>query len=64
MGIIGIAMKMESMVTDDLTEGKHINGEEEGAKHGTLGNTIVGRGGVGVAVINRDKMVTVREVGG
>ncbi|XDV53579.1 hypothetical protein PO909_022050 [Leuciscus waleckii] len=63
LGIIGVAVKMESMVADDLTEGKHVDGEEEGAEHGTLGDTMGDRGGVGVAVVNRDKVVTVREVG-
>ncbi|XDV46572.1 hypothetical protein PO909_014447 [Leuciscus waleckii] len=64
LGIIGVAVKMESMVADDLTEGKHVDGEEEGPEHGTLGDTMGDRGGVGVAVVNRDKVVTVREVGG
>lgn len=62
LGIICVAVKMESMVADDLTEGKHVDGEEEGAENGTLGDAMGDRGGVGVAVINRDKMVTIREV--
>lgn len=56
--------KMKSMLADDLTEGKHVDGEEEGAEDGTLGNTIGNGGGVGVAVISRDKLAKVRELGG
>lgn len=51
-------------MADDLTEGKHVDGEQERAEHGTLGDTMGDRGGVRVAVVDRDKMVMVREVGG
>lgn len=64
MSVIGIAVKMESMVADDMTEGKHVDSEEEGAKHRTLGNTMGDGGSVGLAVVDGDEVVTVREVGG
>ena len=49
--VIGVAVKVEAMAAEDLTEGEDVNDEEEGAKHGALGNTVGNRGGGGFAVI-------------
>lgn len=61
--VVGIAVKAESMVAKDVTEGKHVDDEEEGAKHRTLGNSGGDRGGVRFEVVHRNVVVTVREVG-
>ena len=50
------------MGMDDLTSGKHAENEKEGTKHRTLGDTMGNRGCAGSAVINRNVMVSVREV--
>ena len=46
LGIISVTVEIESMMSDDLAEGEHVNGEQEGAKHRALGYTVVdwGRG--------------------
>ena len=41
MGIISVAVEIESVMADDLTEGEHVNGEQEGAKHRALGYTVI-----------------------
>lgn len=64
MGVISVAVKMESVAANDMTEGKHIDCEEKGAEHRTLGNTMGDGGRVGLVVVERDEVVTVREVGG
>lgn len=35
------------MTRDDLSKGKNVNDEEEGTKHGTLGDTVSDSGGGG-----------------
>lgn len=62
MGIISIAVKLETMTADDVTKGKHVEDEEEGAQHRTLGDTLGDEGCVGFAVVDADELVTVGEV--
>ena len=40
LGIISIAVEVESMMADDLAEEGHVNVEQEGAKHRALGDTV------------------------
>ncbi len=55
-------MKLEAM-TDYVTKGEQVKGEEEGAENWALGNTL-GEGSSGrLAVIDADELVSVREVG-
>ena len=53
---------METMAADDVTKGKHVEVEEEGAKHRTLGDTLGDKDSVGFAVVNVDVLVSVGEV--
>lgn len=52
------------MVANDLTEGKHIDYEEEGAEDRTLGDTMGDWRGVGFMVIDGDEVVTIGEIRG
>ncbi len=40
LDVVGITVELESMLTDDLTEGEDIENEEEGTKHRPLGDTL------------------------
>ena len=47
------------MTTDDWSKGQDVNDEEEGTKHGTLGDTVGDWGGGGFAVIYGDELMLV-----
>ena len=47
------------MATDDLSKGKDVNDEEEGTKHGTLGNTVGDWGGGGFTVVYGNELMSV-----
>ena len=64
LGVVGIAVEIETMTTDDLAKGKDVNDEEEGTKHGTLGDTVGDWGGGGFAVIYGDELMSVWEIWG
>ena len=59
MGVVSIAVEIETMTTDDLSKGKDVNDEEEGTKHRTLGDTVGDWGGGGFAVIYGDELMSV-----
>ena len=40
LDIVGVTVKMESMLTDDLAKGEDVEDEEEGTKHRPLGDTL------------------------
>ena len=62
LGVIGIAVKVETVVAYDVSKGKHVEDEEEGAKHRTLGNTLGDWGCVGLGFVYADELVAVGEV--
>ncbi len=47
------------MVADDLTEGEHVYGEEEGTKDRTLWHTMVNWSWVGAGSIDGNKLLPV-----
>lgn len=61
--VVGVGVKTEAVAADDLTEGEHVNGEQDWAKYRTLGDALVdwGRGGTGIT--NGDELFPVGEVG-
>lgn len=48
MGIIGTTEKIKSKMANVLAEREHVDYEQEGSKHQTLGNPMADRGGVGL----------------
>lgn len=62
MGVVSIAVKLETMVADDVSKGKHIEDEKEGAKHRSLGDTLGDVGCAGFAVVDVDVLVSVGKV--
>ena len=40
LDIVGVTVKMESMLTDDMAKGEDVEDEEEGTKHRPLGDTL------------------------
>ena len=59
MGVVSVAVEIETMATDDLSKGKDVNDEEEGTKHGTLGDTMGDRGGGGFKYVYRNELMSV-----
>ena len=60
--IIGVAVEVEAMAAEDLSKGENVYDEEEGAKHRALGDTVGYGGGGGFRVVNRNELLSVREV--
>ncbi len=56
---IGAGVKTETILMDYLTEGEHVNCEEEGSKHRALRHTLFDRGWGGVEVANGDERFSV-----
>ena len=59
MSVVSVAMEVEAVATDDLSKGKDVNDEEEGTKHGTLGDTVGDRGGGGFTVVYGNELMSV-----
>ena len=59
MSVVSVAMEVEAVATDDLSKGKDVNDEEEGTKHGTLGNTVGDWGGGGFTVVYGNELMSV-----
>ena len=43
LSIIGITVKLEAMAAEDLSKWEHVEDEEKGTKHGTLGDAMGNR---------------------
>ena len=52
-------MEVEAVATDDLSKGKDVNDEEEGTKHGTLGDNASDWGGGRFTVFYGDELMAV-----
>ena len=63
MDVIGVAVKLKVLATNDFAKGEHVEDEEEGAKHRTLGDALGQRSRGGGAVVDIDKLMSVAEVG-
>ena len=59
LGVVSVTVKIETMTTDDLSKGKDVDDEEEGTKHGTLGDTVGHWGGGGFTVIYGNELMSV-----
>ena len=64
LGVVSVAVEIETMTTDDLSKGKDVNDKEEGTKHGTLGDTVGDWGGGGFTVIYGNELMSVWEIWG
>lgn len=63
LDVVSVAMKTESMMTDDIAKRKNIEDKEERTKHRTLGDTLRERGNRGGAAVDMDELLPVCEVG-
>jgi len=45
LGVVSVAVEVETTTTDDFSKRKDVNDEEEGTKHRTLGDTAGDCGG-------------------
>lgn len=59
LNVIGVTVKTETMTTDDVTEGKDVEDEEERTKHRTLGNTLWQGGYGGGAAVDVDELLSI-----
>ena len=55
LDVIGVAVILQVMAADDSSKGEHIEDEEEGTKHRTLGDALGQRSSGGGAVVDVDK---------
>jgi len=62
LNIISIAVKVETMVADDIAKGEQVNYEEERTKHRTLGDALGQRSNGGGAVVYVDELLSVSEI--
>jgi len=62
LNIIGIAVKIETMVANDIAKGKQVYYEEERTKHRTLGDALRQRSSGGGAVVSVDELLSVSEI--
>ena len=63
LDVIRVAAILKVVAADDFYKGEHIEDEEEGTKHRTLGDLLGQRSSGGSAVIDMDELVSVGEVG-
>ena len=63
LDVICIAVEVEAMALDDLTEGEEVENEEERTKHRPLRNTLGQGGSRGGAVVGEDELLSIGEVG-
>jgi len=56
LGVVSVAVEVETMTTDDSSEGKDVNEEEEGTKHRTLRDTV---GDWGFTVVYGNELMAV-----
>ena len=62
LDIIGVAVKVETMVADDVAMGKQVKYEEERAKHRALGDALGQWSGGGGAVVDVNELLSVGEI--
>ena len=62
LDVIGVAMELETVSADDVTEGEQVQDEEEGTKHRTLGDALGQGSGGGGAMVDVYELMTVGEI--
>ena len=60
--IIGVAMEVEAVAAEDLSQGEDVHDKKEGAKHRALGNSVGYGSGGGFRVVYGDELLSVREI--
>lgn len=62
LDIVCKTVEMETMLADDVTEGEHVENEQERTKHRTLGDALGQKNSGGGAVKNNDELLFVGEI--
>ena len=64
LGVVGVAVKVQIEIADDVTKGKDIADEKKGTEDRTLRNAVRDRGEGGGVAREGDELLSVGEVGG
>jgi len=62
LGVVGVAVEVETVTTDDLSKGKDVDDEEEGTEHGPLRDIVRDRGGGEVTVVYGNELMSICEL--